>query len=174
MEEKTGTDPSLTHACGQMKLWIRLLTNCNWMKLNKNVISDRLCFPVDSTSFKEHANSLVLIFLLAPVLRDAEAFNSANGGLELWRRIMLLLKLSAVSVGHSETDPKIKRSADAAQTLLARQCDELVSYFQPRRQQCGWRQATGGQPDNSRRGPGARGPGPRWGACLCSGLGPVL
>ena len=57
---------------------------------------------------------------------------------------MVLLKLSAVSPGHSETDPKIKGSAYAAQTLLASYRDELVGYFQLRSQQCGWRPATQG------------------------------
>ena len=57
---------------------------------------------------------------------------------------MVLLKLSAVSLGHSETDPKIKGSAYAAQTLLASYRDELVGYFQLRSQQCGWRPATQG------------------------------
>lgn len=57
---------------------------------------------------------------------------------------MVLLKLSAVSLGHSETDPKIRRSAYAAQALLASYRDELVGYFQLRSQQCGWRRATKG------------------------------
>ena len=42
---------------------------------------------------------------------------------------MVLLKLSAVSPAHYETDPKIKRSAYAAQRLLARYRDELAGLF---------------------------------------------
>lgn len=64
--------------------------------------------------------------------------------IQLWHRIMVLLKLSAVSLGHSETDPKIKRSAYAAETLLASYHDELVGYFQLQFQQCGWLRATEG------------------------------
>lgn len=60
---------------------------------------------------------------------DAAAFRWPNGGLQLWLRVMALLKLSAVSLGHSETDTKIKRSAYAAQTLLACYCDELDGLF---------------------------------------------
>lgn len=57
---------------------------------------------------------------------------------------MVLLKLSVVSLGHSETDPKIKRSAYAAQMLLASYRDELVGYFQLRSQQRGWHYTTVG------------------------------
>lgn len=55
---------------------------------------------------------------------------------------MALLKLSVVSLGHSETDFKIKRSAYAAKALLASNCDELVGYFQLWSQKQGWRHAT--------------------------------
>lgn len=47
-----------------------------------------------------------------------------------------------VSLGHSETDFKIKRSAYAAKALLASNCDELVGYFQLWSQKQGWRHAT--------------------------------
>lgn len=86
---------------------------------------------------------LIVLYLLVKTTA-AEALKCPNGGLQLWHQIMVLLKLSAVSPGHSETDPKIMGSAYTAQTLLASYRDELVGYFQLRSQQSGWHCATEG------------------------------
>lgn len=69
-------------------------------------------------------------YLCPPASTDAEALCILLYVYRVWHRIMVLLKLSVGSLGHSETDPKIKRSAYAAQLLLASYHDELVGYFQ--------------------------------------------
>lgn len=87
-----------------------------------------------------------------------EAFTRLNEGPQPWHEIMVLVKLSAVSLGHTVTDPKIKRSAYAAKKC----CWQAPVMNWWAIFSCDLSSAAGGEPqrgqsDNFRWGPGAGG-----------------